>query len=149
MTFEVITPFLKGFHLILAKHLLRRDEDGWKFSEKRYLSYVHQKVADDTISEAEAEAEAEAELMLKAADEEGPPPPKAVLATYRLKRDLYALGEILKPMSPPDVLIRTNTILQILYGFGSTMLSNKRVKIQIGLCMGGRHRRRVLKLEGV
>jgi hypothetical protein len=41
MTFEVITPFLKGFHLIIAKHLPRRDEDGWKFSEKRYLSYVH------------------------------------------------------------------------------------------------------------
>jgi hypothetical protein len=79
--------------------------------------------------------------MLRAADEEGPPPPKAVLVTDRLKRDLYALGEILKPTSPPDMLIRTITILQILYGFGnasgksfgSTMLSNKGVKIRIGL----------------
>jgi hypothetical protein len=112
MTFEVITPFLKGFHLILVKHLPRRDKNGWKCSEKSYLSYVHQKVAEDAITEAEAK------LMLKAADEEGPPPPKTVLATDRLKRDLYALGEILKPTSPPDVLIRTNTILQILYGFG-------------------------------
>jgi hypothetical protein len=47
MTFEVITPFLKGFHLILAKHLPRRDGDGWKFSEKGYLSYVHQKLLLD------------------------------------------------------------------------------------------------------
>jgi hypothetical protein len=69
MTFEVITPFLKGFHLILAKHLPRRNEDGWKFSEKGYLSYVHQKLADDEITATEAES------MLKAAEEEGPEPP--------------------------------------------------------------------------
>jgi hypothetical protein len=42
MTFKVITPFLKGFHLILAKHLPRRDENSWKCSKKSYLAYVHQ-----------------------------------------------------------------------------------------------------------
>jgi hypothetical protein len=133
MTFEVITLFLKGFHLILAKHLPRRDEDGWKFSEKGYISYVHQKLADSEITATEAES------MLKAAEEEGPEAPKDVLATSRLKQDLYALQELLKPTSPPDVLIRTNSILQILYGFGdasgkgfgSTMLSNQGVKVRI------------------
>jgi hypothetical protein len=135
MTFEVITPFLKGFHLILAKHLPRRDDDGWKFSEKRYLSYVHQKLADEKITDLEAHA------MLSAAEEEGAPPPKTVVATERLKQDLFALEELLKPTSPPDVLIRSNAVLQILYGFGdasgkgfgSTMLSVKGVRFRIGL----------------
>jgi hypothetical protein len=135
MTFEVITPFLKGFHLVLAKHLPRRDEDGWNFSEKHYMSYLHQKLADDEVSKTEAE------LMLKAAEEQGPEAPKALPATERLKQDLYALGEILKPASPPDVLIRSNAVLQVLYGFGdasgkgfgSTLLSNRGMKFRIGL----------------
>jgi hypothetical protein len=107
-------------------------------SEKGYLSYVHQKLADTEITEKESES------MLRAAEEEGPEAPKALLATPRLKQDLYALGELLKPASPPEVLIRTNTILQILYGFGdasgkgfgSTMLSKLGVKIRIGLREG-------------
>jgi hypothetical protein len=135
MTFEVITPFLKGFHLILAKHLRRRDKDGWKFSEKRYLSYVHQKLADDEITEAEAE------LMLKEADDESPDAPKTLQAIQRLIQDCLALRSILSPATPPDVLIRSSMIFQILYGFGdasgkgfgSTLLSNKGVKARIGL----------------
>jgi hypothetical protein len=38
----------------------------------------------------------EAESMLKAVEEEGPQAPKDVLATSRLKQDLYALRELLK-----------------------------------------------------
>jgi hypothetical protein len=120
--------------LILAKHLPRWDEDGWKFSEKGYVSYVHQKLVDDKIMSTEADA------MLAAAEEEGPAPPKVVWATDRLKQDLFALREILKPMPPPDVL-RSNAILQIVYGFGnasgkgfgSTLLTKQGVKFRIGL----------------
>jgi hypothetical protein len=55
---------------------------------------------------------------------------------------LYALGEILSPPTPPDVLvIRSNAILQIIYrfgdasgkGFGSMVMSEQGVKIHIGL----------------
>jgi hypothetical protein len=74
-------------------------------------------------------------------EEEGPAPPKVVSATYRLQQDLFALREILKPLSPPAVLIRSNVILQIVYGFGdasgkgfgSTVLSKRGVKFRIGL----------------
>jgi hypothetical protein len=135
MTFEVITPFLKGFHLILAKHLPRRDEDGWKFTEKGYLAYVHQRLADDKISDSEAEE------MIASADEGCPDHPEIVVATERFKQDLVALGEILKPESPPEVVVRSNAVLQVLYGyrdasgkgFGSTMLSNKGIRFRIGL----------------
>jgi hypothetical protein len=33
MTYETITPFLKGLHLMLASYLLHRDEEGWKLSD--------------------------------------------------------------------------------------------------------------------
>jgi hypothetical protein len=135
MTFKVITPFLKGFHLILAKHLPRRDEDGWKFTEKGYFAYVPQCLADDKISETEAEE------MIASAVEEGGDHPEVLIATEHFKQDLVGLGEILKPKFPPEVVVRSNAVLQVLYGyvdasgkiFGSTMLSNKGVRFWIGL----------------
>jgi hypothetical protein len=135
MTFEVITPFLKGFYLLLAKHLPRRDEDGWKFSEKGYLTYVHQYLAEGKVSESEAEA------MIAAAGEEGQEHPQTLKATERFKQDLFALGELLSPESPPEVVVRSNAVLQILYGygdasgkgFGSTMLSTEGIRFRISL----------------
>jgi hypothetical protein len=129
MTFEVITPFLKDFHLILANHLPRHDEDGWKFSEKGYLAYVHQKLVT-MKSPRHNRKPCWRQPRRKA------PPPKTLLATERFKQDLFALGGILRPASPPDGLIRSNTVLQILYGFGdasgkgfgSTMLSSQGIQ---------------------
>jgi hypothetical protein len=43
MTFEVITPFLKGFHLMLCSHLSSRDDDGWKLPDCAFLAYIFTK----------------------------------------------------------------------------------------------------------
>ena len=37
MTFDVIFPYLKGFHLTLSYHLPRRLEEGWKLSDLEYI----------------------------------------------------------------------------------------------------------------
>ena len=50
MVFEVITPYLKGFHLILAKHLPQRDELGWKFLDSEFVGHVEGKVQDGIYS---------------------------------------------------------------------------------------------------
>jgi hypothetical protein len=64
-----------------------------------------------------------------------------LVATDRFKQDLFTLGEILKLEFPPEVVVRSNAVLQVLYGygdasgkgFGSTMLSNKGIRFRIGL----------------
>jgi hypothetical protein len=105
--------------------------------EKQYLSYVHQCLADDKITEDEAQT------MLAAAEQEGPYAPLTLDATDRFKQDLYALGELLKPKSPPppEVVVWSNSVLQVIYGFGnasekgfgSTVLNSKGVRIRVGL----------------
>ena len=52
MTYETITPFLKGLHLTLAAYLPQRDADGWKVSDKKWLEHIRESVADGHISEA-------------------------------------------------------------------------------------------------
>jgi hypothetical protein len=36
MTFEMLVPHLKGFHLALAAHLPKRDKECWKMSDKQW-----------------------------------------------------------------------------------------------------------------
>jgi hypothetical protein len=57
------------------------------------------------------------------------------------KGDVFALGELLSPSSPPLVTVQTNMVYEIYYGFGdasgkgfgSTLLTAKGIKYQIGL----------------
>jgi hypothetical protein len=56
MTFDVITPFLKGFHLTLCSHLSSRDDDGWKLPDGAFLAYIHEKRDLGSITEEEARA---------------------------------------------------------------------------------------------
>ena len=54
MTFEVIAPFLKGFHLTLCSHLSSRDDDGWKLPDGAFFAYIHEKRDLGSITEEEA-----------------------------------------------------------------------------------------------
>jgi hypothetical protein len=56
ITFEVITPFLKGFHLTLCSHLSSQDGEGWKLSDGAFLAYIHEKRDLGSITEEEARA---------------------------------------------------------------------------------------------
>ena len=46
MVSDVITPYLKGFHLKLAKHLPQRDGEGWKFTDAEFVGHVEGKLVD-------------------------------------------------------------------------------------------------------
>ena len=50
MVFEVITPYLKEFHLILARHLPQRDDQGWKFTDTKFVGHIEGKVEDGVYS---------------------------------------------------------------------------------------------------
>ena len=54
MTFDIIFPYLKGFHLTLSKHLPSTNDEGWKLDDDAWNSYVQDKLDYGIISEAEA-----------------------------------------------------------------------------------------------
>ena len=55
MVYETIFPYLKGFHLTLAQHLPKRDEDGWKLADLEWIGHVENKVENGTYSREEAD----------------------------------------------------------------------------------------------
>jgi hypothetical protein len=101
MTFEDITPYLKGIHLTLASHLPGRNPDGWKMSRKAWIELVlinqHLDLPDN-------------------ATETGTP--QLTVAVPRLIDNLRALHSIFQSMDPPLISVRSSRCLEVRYGFG-------------------------------
>ena len=51
MTYHIISPFLKRFHLTLCKYFPMRDQQGWKIPDQAYMAYVHKLSHEEKISE--------------------------------------------------------------------------------------------------
>ena len=50
MTYEVLFPYLKGFHLTLESFLDTRGEDGWVLADDLWNAYLENQLHDGTIS---------------------------------------------------------------------------------------------------
>ena len=44
MVYEIIFPYLKGFHLTLSSHLPKRDEEGWKMTDLEWIAHLESEV---------------------------------------------------------------------------------------------------------
>ena len=55
MVYDILFPFLKGYHLELANHLSKRDKEGWKLSDLEWISLLETKVESGKISRKEAD----------------------------------------------------------------------------------------------
>ena len=55
MVFTCFAPYLKGFHLTLAQHLPKCDEQGWKLSDTEWLAYVSGKIEDGMFSRTQGD----------------------------------------------------------------------------------------------
>lgn len=55
MTYDIIFPYLKGFHLTLTQCLPHRTDEGWKMNDLHWMGYVENKFQNKTISEAQKE----------------------------------------------------------------------------------------------
>lgn len=139
MTYEVLVPFLKGFHLAyLASHLDKRDNDGWKLTDKAWLSYLCGKngeVEDSNLESSEYPDEAKPT---------GSPNeiPAFVKVSEHLKRDLIALGIFLEGEAPPVINDQSADVRIVRYGFGdasgtgfgSTIIQTKQgLKYRVGV----------------
>eukprot|EP00978_Attheya_sp_CCMP212_P015775 scaffold40823_cov60-Attheya_sp.AAC.3 len=94
MTYDRITPYLKGIYLTLSDHLPKRDEEGWKKTDKQWAAYVYQKVSEDFLSHDQAAGALQ------------PPVPMDVRPVSRLAGDIETLLKLFEPTIPPRMCVR-------------------------------------------
>ena len=110
MTFDVVTPFLKGFYLTLNSWRSQRDEGDWKLSSKRWKRFLFARFERGEISETELDSE------LFGKDEASAP--QLVKASISLLSDVEALSVIFSPEIVPVVGVRSRHVITVVYGFG-------------------------------
>ena len=109
MTYEIIFPYLKGFHLTLCTHLPNRDEEGWKISDLEWIGRMEQLVSEGKMSEVE-----KVEMMNKIYDPKDRP--TQVKPVKRFYTCLKALKRLFKEETPPIVVERSTNINLLIYG---------------------------------
>lgn len=110
MTFETLTPFLKGFYLTLNSWREGRDDADWKVSPRQWKVLLFNRAANGRISEGELDNELRKSEMTGA--------PERVTSSPSLKSDVEALAAMFSPEKAPEVVIRSKTVITIVYGFG-------------------------------
>ena len=133
MTFDLIFPFLKGFHLSLCSHLPNRNEEGWKIKDLEWVGMLEQmreqgKMSDEEVREA---------LDFKYDPNSHPDEIKVV---PRFHSCLTALTKFFNLQSPPIVTERSNNIHLLIYGFadasksgfGASMQYDDNIRYRIG-----------------
>jgi hypothetical protein len=70
MTYESLTPFLKGLHLTLASFLPNRDDDGWKLTGKSWIDYLQKSLDEGKLTAEEADAALEKERQAQQPESE-------------------------------------------------------------------------------
>ena len=108
MTFDDMTPFLKGLYLTMNSWRPNRDDEDWKVTDIRWRLILLDRLDRGLMSTKEFED--------KWADDPGAP--VMVTASPRLSSDVDALAAIMAPEVVPRVSIRSKTILSVIYGFG-------------------------------
>ena len=110
MTFEILFPYLKGFHLTLCAHLPKRDQDGWKRSDLEWIGYMEERLDSGRISNEEFELE-----MEKTFDPKNQP--VMVKPVERFFTCFEALKKFFSTSNPPITTHRSTNYQLIAYGF--------------------------------
>lgn len=137
MTYEVLVPFLKGFHLVLASHQKQRDDEGWKFSDKAWEAYMMEKYGTTDPTEAPTHSHKDSHV----GSEYTISPPEFVIVTQHLRDDLLALTTFFQVEVPPIINDRSAMIQVVRYGFGdasgtgfgSTIETSRGLKYRVGV----------------
>ena len=110
MTFDVVSPFLKGFYLTLNSWRSQRDEGDWKVSDKRWKRLLFDQFEKGEISEKELDSELFGRDEVMA--------PLFVKGSVSLVSDVGALSAIFAPAEVPAVGVRSRQVITVVYGFG-------------------------------
>ena len=110
MTFDDMTPFLKGFYLSLNSWRSKRDDHDWKIPDKMWMTCLVAQLENGAISRSEFDNAVSGQNENDC--------PVTVTASTRLSDDVRALSSLFSPPNPPDVNLRSREIVSVIYGFG-------------------------------
>ena len=110
MTYEILFPFLKGFHLSLCAYLPKRNESGWKIRDLEWIGFLEKSKLEGKMSQLEVEA-----LLNFKYDPNNRP--KKIQVVPRFYSCLKALTSFFESESPPIVTDRTSQVQLLIYGF--------------------------------
>ena len=129
LTFEIIFPFLKGFHLTLCSHLPRRNEEGWKINELEWLGYMEEAKIKGTMSVEEIDQLINLKYDPKLR-------PNTVKPLPRFLKSISALESLFSCREPPKVTVRTSAVQFIVYGFADASKSGfgSSIEYSDGVC---------------
>ena len=124
MTYALVTPYLKGLHLMLVAFHPGQDCEGWKLTPHEWAAYLYELVETGKISTDEAESMQEAveeitpPLPMGSPLQKPPPkPPTMVSPVGCLKDDVEALTVLFDQDEPTQKLTQASRVYTILYGF--------------------------------
>jgi len=109
MTYEILFPYLKGFHLVLCAHLPKRDEEGWKLTDLEWIAHMQERLESKKISNEQYEMD-----MNRVFDPKGQP--KRV-KPGRFFKCLEALTKFFELEVPPIITHRSSNVRLVAYGF--------------------------------
>ena len=112
MTFDMMLPFLKGFHNTIESWRANRDEDGWKREDKTLEQILDYHLFEEKVTDEEHDL-----LTRQDPNIQKPNPPKLVTPVPRLFDDVQMLLELMKENTPARVPARYNTIAEVICGF--------------------------------
>jgi hypothetical protein len=131
----VISPYLEGFHLILAKHLPQRDHEVWKHSDKTWSEYINSRVHQGVMNDTEAGSLLQTSATMKTSH------PVTFKPTQHLRDDIFALQSFFSINEPPKIQDRSTKVQVVRYGFGDASRSgfgsitetSERVRFRLGV----------------
>ena len=134
MVYDSMFPYLKGFHLTVARHLPHRDEEGWKIAKLEWIGHLENKIEDGKYTRGQVE------IILVEGRDGLTTPPLWVVPVPRFSSCLEVLTKNFEEELPPIVTVRSTTCQVIVYGFvdasgsgfGSTLLVKGHIEYRIG-----------------
>ena len=129
MTYDLLFPFLKGFHLTLASFLPQRDKYGWKVPDALWTAYLTSKQVTQTTFTSKETVQGTYIT-----------PPKSIQPVPRFWTDLEVLTDFFEVANPPLVTVRSKKMAFVFHGFvdasksgfGSTISYGRSIKYRIG-----------------
>lgn len=107
MTFDDMTPFLKGLYLTLNAWRPGRDADDWKMTDAKWKQVLFDQHDRLFVSGTDLDL-----------NPDDPKAPVLVVGSTRLSGDVEALTSILESVTVPCVVLHSKRIISVVYGFG-------------------------------
>lgn len=126
MTYEILFPYLKGFHLTLCSHLPRRNEEGWKTSNLEWIGHLEMLKEKGIMSDLEVQAKLDSKFNPMENKS------KFISVLPRFMKCLTALKSFFNQQQPSVITERSRNVQFVIYGFADASKSGFGASLDFG-----------------